>query len=153
MSKTKGRAHYRDKLSIQQRRAAELLVDNEFGLLSSDGKKLTMEQVAEMVGIAKSTLFLWKKDPNFIAYKNILSDDQFETHREEVYKALLDLALGRVGNKVPSVKALDLYMRRFGLITDRVVIEEDADPTLLPDLDELKRMVAEMDGEESGDGC
>jgi AcrR family transcriptional regulator len=148
MSKQRDRSYYRDKLTIQQQRAAELLVDNEFGLLSSDGKKLTMEQVAEMAGIAKSTLYLWKKDPNFIAYKNLLADDQFETHREQIYKAVLDLALGRVGNKVPSVKALDLYMRRFGLLSDRVVIENDEDPTKIPDLDELKRMVAEMDGEE-----
>ncbi|MFA4137028.1 MULTISPECIES: phBC6A51 family helix-turn-helix protein [unclassified Brevibacillus] len=114
------RDYYKAKLTPQQQRAAELLIDNEFGLLSEDGKKLPMEKIADMCGISRTTLYEFKKIPNFIGYKNYLSDDLLETHREQIYKALLDLALGRVGNKVPSVKALDLYLRRFGLLTDRV---------------------------------
>lgn len=142
MNRQRGRAHFRDKLTIQQQRAAEMLVDNEFGLLTPDGKKLTVEQLAEKIGIAKSTLYEWKKNPDFIRYKDYLADDQFATQRERVYRSVLD-AIDR-----GSIKAMDLWMRRFGLLVDRQIVENETDPTKIPDLDELKRMVAEMDGEE-----
>jgi|HigsolmetaAR204D_1030405.scaffolds.fasta_scaffold00975_18 transcriptional regulator with XRE-family HTH domain len=119
-----------------------MLVDNEFGLLTPDGKKLTVEQLAEKIGIAKSTLYEWKKNPDFIRYKDYLADDQFATQRERVYRSVLD-AIDR-----GSIKAMDLWMRRFGLLVDRQIVENETDPTKIPDLDELKRMVAEMDGEE-----
>ncbi|MNR50141.1 hypothetical protein D3C85_1696160 [compost metagenome] len=43
--------------------------------------------------------------------------------RSEVYVQLMRAIRGGA-NGIPSVKALDLYMRRYGLLTDRTVVED-----------------------------
>lgn len=48
---------------------------------------------------------------------NLLADDMLSGHRSEVYAQLISL----IRSKQPSVKAIDLFFRRFGLLTDRQV--------------------------------
>ncbi|MGG1600949.1 phBC6A51 family helix-turn-helix protein [Paenibacillus naphthalenovorans] len=115
-----------NNLTAQQKKVAQMLVDNEFGLLSEDGKKLPVDTVAEMGGIAKSTVYEWKKKPEFRAHMNELADGALDSNRAEVYAAIMKLVRGGA-NAVPSVKALDLYMRRFGLLTDKHLIETGED--------------------------
>jgi hypothetical protein len=59
-----------------------------------------------------------RKDPVFIEYKNALADDFLSEKRAYVYGQLMKL----IGGSQPSVKALDLYLRRFGLLTEKQVI-------------------------------
>lgn len=112
-------------LTPQQKRAAEMLVQNEWGELT-DGKKLSQDQLAERLGIARSTLYEWRKNPEFVEYMNMLTDDLLNGMRAEVNAALMKLI--RMPN--PSVKAIELYMKRHALLTDRTVIENESEPPI-----------------------
>ncbi|OZQ66557.1 phBC6A51 family helix-turn-helix protein [Paenibacillus odorifer] len=112
------------QLTPQQQRAAQLLVINEWGELTEEGgKKRTMQELADELGIARSTLFEWKRNEMFVAYVNHLTERQLDGMRSEVYVALMRSIRGGA-NGIPSVKALDLYMRRYGLLSDRTIIED-----------------------------
>jgi hypothetical protein len=108
------------KLDARKRLAAYLLVENE---LRETGEKRTQEDIAEEVGVSYKSLWEWKtKDPVFIEYKNALADDFLAEKRAYVYGQLMKL----IGGSQPSVKALDLYLRRFGLLTEKqVMVTED----------------------------
>ncbi|KOY12613.1 phBC6A51 family helix-turn-helix protein [Paenibacillus xylanivorans] len=112
------------QLTVQQRKAAQLLVANEWGeLLSEDGRKKSMQEVANELGIARSTLYEWKAQERFIDYVNYLTDINLSGMRAEVNVALMKAIRGG-NNGLPSVKALDLYMRRFALLSDRTIVED-----------------------------
>ena len=113
------------QLTPQQRKAAQLIVSNDWAEMTrEDGRKYTMQELADQIGIARSTLYEWKVLEPFSAYVNYLTDRQLESMRSEVNVAIMKLVRGGT-NGVPSVKALDLYMRRHGLLTDRTVVEDN----------------------------
>jgi hypothetical protein len=128
------------KLDARKRKAAYLLVENE---LRDTGDKRTQEDIAEEVGISYKSLWEWKtKDTVFIEYKNALADDFLSEKRAYVYGQLMKL----IGGSQPSVKALDLYLRRFGLLTEKqITVTEDGNSSRsnedlakeLEDLDDL----------------
>lgn len=106
------------KLTLQQRKAALILVENE---LSGEAKK-TREEIAAEVGIERTALWRWNtRNQAFIEYKNALADDMLSTHRVDVYAQLMKLISG----SQPSVKAIDLFMKRFGLLTERQITQTD----------------------------
>jgi len=115
------------QLQPQQRRAAQLIVQNDWAeLLNEDGRKKTMQELAEEIGIARSTLYEWKALEPFIEYVNYLTDKQLESMRSEVNVSIMKAIRGG-NNGLPSVKALDLYMRRWGLLTNVEIIEDRRD--------------------------
>jgi hypothetical protein len=128
------------KLDARKRLGAYLLVENE---LRETGEKRTQEDIAEEVGVSYKTLWEWKtKDTVFIEYKNALADDFLSEKRAYVYGQLMKL----IGGSQPSVKALDLYLRRFGLLTEKqITVTEDGNGSRsnedlakeLEDLDDL----------------
>ena len=111
------------KLTEQQKKAAFMLVENDLKS-NKDPGKLTYEQIAEEIGVSYKTVWSWRtQNRNFIAYKNEISDDFLSDKRSKVYGQLIKLIEG----EQPSVKAIDLFMRRFGLLTEKQVIAtEDA---------------------------
>lgn len=130
------------KLTDQQRKAAFMLVENDLKT-NKDDTKLTYEEIAEEVGVSYKTIWEWrKKNRNFIAYKNEISDDFLSDNRAKVYGQLMKL----IDSPNPSVKAIDLFMRRFGLLTEKSVVEnvdananrsEDAIADSISELDDL----------------
>ena len=126
------------KLDARKRNAAYLLVENE---LRETGDKRKQEEIAEEVGVTSKTIWEWKtKDPVFIEYKNALADDFLSEKRAYVYGQLMKL----IGGSQPSVKALDLYLRRFGLLTEKqVTVTEEASGSRTND--DLARELAELD--------
>lgn len=115
------------QLTGQQRKAAQLLVANEWGeLLSEDGRKKSMQEVAEEIGIARSTLYEWKAQEPFLEYVNYLTDINLRGMQSEVNVALMKAIRGG-NNGLPSVKAIDLYMRRWALLSDRTIVEDRRD--------------------------
>ncbi|AZU61062.1 phBC6A51 family helix-turn-helix protein [Neobacillus mesonae] len=126
------------KLDARQRKAAYILVENE---LRETGDKLTQEQIAEEIGVDRTTLYHWRtKNRNFIAYKNEIADDFLSDKRDKVYAQLMKLILG----SQPSVKAIDLFMRRFGLLTEKqVTITEESGGTRSND--DLAKELVELD--------
>ncbi|AKG35638.1 phBC6A51 family helix-turn-helix protein [Paenibacillus durus] len=124
MSNARQRKVLEAQLTPQQRKAAQLTVNNEWAeLLNEDGKKKTAQELADEIGIARSTYFEWKAQEVFGAYVNYLTDLQLSAMRSEVNVQLMKAIRGGA-NGVPSVKALDLYMRRYGLLTDRTIVED-----------------------------
>ncbi|MCK6076260.1 phBC6A51 family helix-turn-helix protein [Paenibacillus silvae] len=134
------------QLTVQQRKAAQLLVSNEWGeLLSEDGRKKSMQEVAEEIGIARSTLYEWKAQEHFIDYVNYLTDINLRGMQSEVNVALMKAIRGG-NNGLPSVKAIDLYMRRWALLSDRTIVEdrrEDNASKRKTD-EEIRREIAEL---------
>jgi hypothetical protein len=128
------------KLTEQQKKAALILVDNDLKS-NKDPSKLTYEQIAEEIGVSYKTIWSWRtQNRNFIAYKNEISDDFLSDKRSMVYGQLLKLIAG----EQPSVKAIDLFMRRFGLLTEKqVVVNEDASGSRSND--DLAKELEELD--------
>jgi hypothetical protein len=130
------------KLTEQQKKAAFMLVENDLKP-NKDETKLTYEQIADEIGVTYKTIWSWRtQNRNFIAYKNEISDDFLSDKRSRVYGQLLKLIEG----EQPSVKAIDLFMRRFGLLTEKQVISTEDNggsrtnddlASELADLDEL----------------
>jgi transposase-like protein len=128
------------KLTEQQKKAAFLLVENDLKS-NKDETKLTYEQIAEEVGVVSKTLWEWrKKNRNFIAYKNEISDDFLTERRARVYGQLMKL----IEAEQPSVKAIDLFMRRFGLLTEKTVVE-NVDGGSQRSSDDIKRQLEDLD--------
>ncbi|QWI73291.1 hypothetical protein ER45_030530 (plasmid) [Bacillus mycoides] len=105
------------RLNLTQRQAALMLVENEMG----DGERRTQEQIAEELGITRMCLYKWRtQNKAFIDYKNMISDEFFAEKRDFVYRQMFKL----IGGAQPSVRAIDLYLRRHGLLTEKHVVEE-----------------------------
>jgi hypothetical protein len=128
------------KLTEQQKKAALILVDNDLKS-NKDPLKLTYEQIAEEIGVSYKTIWSWRtQNRNFIAYKNEISDDFLSDKRSMVYGQLLKL----IGGEQPSVKAIDLFMRRFGLLTEKqILVNEDASGSRSND--DLAKELEELD--------
>lgn len=126
------------KLTVNQQKAALMLVEND---LRSTDEKMTQEEIATELGIDRSTLYLWRtRNKNFIDYKNEISDDFLSEHRSKVYSQLLKL----INGPQPSVKAIDLYLKRFGLLTEKQVITND-DGSGTRSNDDLAKELEELD--------
>lgn len=131
------------KLTAQQRSAAYLLVENE---LLEVGEKRTLEQIAEELNITYKTLWKWRtRNQTFIEYKNAIADDFLADKRDRVYSQLMKL----IDAPQPSVKAIDLYLRRHGLLTEKQVITTDTgegsrtNEDLAKELEELDELLNE----------
>lgn len=126
------------KLTAQQQKAAYMLVENE---LRETGDKLKLEDLAAEVGVDRSTLYMWRtRNRAFIAYKNEIADDFLADKRDRVYGQLMKL----INAPQPSVKAIDLFMRRHGLLTDRQITEQIGGETSRTDAD-IEKEIAELD--------
>lgn len=126
------------KLTLNQRKAAYALVENE---LLETGEKRTLEEIAADAGVTSKTLWEWRtKNRNFIAYKNEISDDFLADKRDRVYSQLMKL----INSPQPSVKAIDLFLKRFGLLTERqVTASEDSNASRTND--DLAKELEEID--------
>ncbi|MDQ0174388.1 phBC6A51 family helix-turn-helix protein [Bacillus chungangensis] len=108
------------KLDARQRTAAYLLVENE--MLGTEERR-TMKEIAAEVGVHHKTMWEWRtKNRNFIEYKNEIADDFLSDKRDQVYGQLMKL----INSNQPSVRAIDLFLRRFGLLTERQITQSDS---------------------------
>lgn len=135
------------KLDVRKRKAALLLVENE---LNEYGERRTQEEIASEIGITRKCLWQWKtQDSVFIEYTNMLADEFLDAKRTIVYRQLMKL----IDCGQPSVKAIDLFLRRHGLLTDKQVVEtnevstEKSNEDIEKDLAELDKIINE-DNEE-----
>lgn len=132
------------KLDARQRKAAYLLVENE---LRETGERKSYEEIAAEIGVHYKTVWEWRtKNRNFIAYKNEIADDFLADKRDQVYAQLMKL----ITAPQPSVKAIDLFMRRHGMLTDRQITQtESGDENR--STDDLAKELAELDDLLDGD--
>lgn len=105
------------RLDGRQKLAALMCVEREF---SEEETRKGFDEIADEIGVSRKTLWEWRtQNKSFIEYVNLLADDFLDSKRTLVYRQLMKLIEG----SQPSVKALDLYLRRHGLLTERSVIE------------------------------
>lgn len=126
------------KLTAMQRKAALLLVEREF---TPHDERKSLDEIAAECEISVRSLYKWRNlNTDFIEYKNIIADDFLSTNRAEVYGQLMKLIKG----SQPSVKAISLFMQRFGLLSERKIIEtQDTGGGSSPD--DIAKEIAELD--------
>lgn len=129
------------KLTDKQRRACLLLVEKE---LAPEANGNTYEDIADLVGVDDSTLYRWRKqNPDFIEYKNLIADEFFSDERAKVYAQLLKMIFG----SQPSIKAIDLYMKRFGLLSEKQIVENIDSTGGTLDGDAIEAELAELEAD------
>jgi hypothetical protein len=134
------------RLSGPQRRAALLCVERE---MTDKDEQQTFEDIAKSVGVSREGLRLWRtQNKAFIEYVNLIADDFFSAERAFVYRQLMKLIRGT--NGAPSVKGIDLYFKRFGLATERLITSDSAEDGAQTDADIAKEL-AEIDELIAGD--
>ena len=111
---TKRRDYLEAELGPKKVEAAILLVQYQQGYKSENAPK-SLAEVAERVGVSNKTVWEWRKTVEFAEYLNILTDFVLLQQRPVVNKRLMQL----IDTNQPSVKAIELYMKRFGLLTER----------------------------------
>jgi hypothetical protein len=129
------------KLSPQQRKAALLLVNNDLAEVT-EGRQ-SLDKIADEVDTSLRNLHRWKNENAvFIEYMNLIADDFLASYRSGVYRQMMKL----INSQQPSVKAMDLYFKRFGLLTERQ-ITESADTNDDQNNESIAKEIAEFDSE------
>jgi transposase-like protein len=141
----KKKAALEARLDGRQIKAALLCVEREF---AAEEDRKGFDEIADEVGVSRQSLFKWRtQNRAFIDYSNLLADDFLSADRAFVYRQLMKTIAG----SQPSVKGIDLYFKRHGLITQQVAVEtKDAGATrtndeLAQELEELDELIAEID--------
>lgn len=146
----KQRAKLEARLDGRQRLAALACVEREF---SPEDERKGFEEIAAEAGVSRNTLYEWRtQNRAFIEYMNAISDDYLSGKRAVVYKRLMQL----IDTSQPSVKAIDLFMKREGLITAKVEVDTSvsgngtkSNDDLAAELAELDDILADVDGADS----
>lgn len=113
------------RLKPEQKLAAEYIVLNNYKMLEK-GRKLTMVELAERVGVADRTIREWYKNKHWVEYLNSFAQDHLSSRRSEVLDALLGLATGeKTPNKVPSVNAIKLVLQIEGLLRHEIAVTNE----------------------------
>lgn len=127
------------RLEGRQIQAALACVQRDF---AETAERRTYDDIAAEAGVSRNSLYEWRtQNRDFIDYVNLLADGILESKRAEVYSQLMTL----IGGKQPSVKAIDLFMRRFGLLTDHSVVENVSSVGLKQTPADIAESVAELD--------
>lgn len=135
------------KLTLQQRKAALMLVESE---LADDETRKTQDEISELCDTTRMTLYRWRtQNRDFIDYMNLLADDFLSAHRSEVYKHLMS-AVRTGANGRPSIKAIDTFFKRFALLTEKQVVETNdgtggSNEDIEKDIAELERELGDLD--------
>ncbi len=113
----------RDKLSesltVQQQKAAYLLLENEMLPLNEQRR---LEDIAEELGMTRTGLYKWRKENQaFIEFKKEIAKDYLSDAVGIFAKQLIRSMEGT--NGVPSSKALDLYAKMMGFIKSEHSVE------------------------------
>lgn len=101
----------------------------------------TNEEIAKECGVDVRTLYRWKRDPLFERELKREIARQSAARLPEVLESMADAAI--VDKNAAAAK---LVLQVNEMLTDKVEVEQRTQ-TDVPDIEELKRMVAEMDGE------
>lgn len=119
-------------------KAARLCVEREF---APQAERKTTQEIADEIGISRQHLHRWRtQDADFIEYMNLLADTYLSSYRSFVYKQLLKTISG----EQPSVKGIDLFFRRHGLITEKHEVKTDTNASR--DNEDLARELEDLDG-------
>lgn len=143
----KRKAALEAKLDGRQIRAALMCVEREF---AAEEDRKSFDEIADEVGVSRQSLYKWRtQNRAFIDYVNYLADDFLASERAFVYRQLMKT----IGGAQPSIKGIDLFFRRFGLITQQVAVETKdsgaakSNEELAAEIEELDELLADTDEE------
>lgn len=139
-TKAKQMKRLESKLGVAKVDAVHMLIAKESRMVA-DGEPKNDEQIAERLKINPATLYNWKKNEDFITYKNLIADTYLEEKRSIVNEKLMSL----IDSSQPSVKAIDLYFRRFGLLTERQIVEQIESQEASASNEKIEDSIAELD--------
>lgn len=97
--------------SKQQIKAAQIMATME--------EKITVEEIANMVGVDKRTIYRWKKDKKWAEMFNELCRQDMDEFLAEANKHL------KKSIRSNSVKGLELYYKMQGMLIDRKEVTKD----------------------------
>lgn len=118
---------YEKALSPLQVQIAQALTENDY---RKHNEKLTMQQIADNIGVSRTTLYTHKNNVAVIKYMELLSERtlaQFRAKADAGLMKLIDDGSGRL----PSVKALTLYYQMLGRLVTKTqeVTADDEEAT------------------------
>lgn len=108
--------------------------------INNGGK--TLAEIAKECGVTERTLYNWRQDPLFERERIAEMKRNLLDKIPDINNAMIDAAVTE-----KNAAAAKLIYQQLGLLTEKVEVEANQ-KTEVPDLEELKRMVAEMDSEE-----
>lgn len=130
----------RQEITEEQAQAAVKLVENSF----AGRERKTLEEIAEEIGISRTTLWTWSNDVNFIRYKEALADQLLRDNIDLANGQLLALIRGDfTANKTPSIKALELFYKLSGKLVDKKEIITSVDKPRVSQ-SEVEQTLAEL---------
>lgn len=130
----------RQEITEEQTQAAVKLVENSF----AGKERKTLEEIAEELGISRTTLWMWSNDGNFIRYKEALADQLLRDNIDLANGQLLALIRGDfTANKTPSIKALELFYKLSGKLIEKKEITTNVDKPKVSQ-SEVERTLAEL---------
>lgn len=143
----KRKAALEAKLDGRQIKAALMCVEREF---AAEDERKSFDEIADEIGVSRQSLYKWRtQNRAFIDYVNYVADDFLASERAYVYRQLMK----SIGGAQPSIKGIDLFFRRFGLITQQVAVETKeagaakSNDELAAEIEELDELLAEADVE------
>ena len=122
------------QLSPSQAQTAEILAFNV--------ENKSIVEIAEEVGVSERTIYRWKKDPDFIAYKNEIAEQAMEELVSDAYNKLQRLMTAGKSEKI-QLEAVKLILQNRGRLKQDH--EHKVEVTQVRSLDELEREVLEME--------
>lgn len=109
----------RQEITDEQVHAATKLVENSF----AGRNRKTLEEIAEELGVSRTTLWTWSNDVDFIRYKEALADQLLRGSMDLANGQLLALINGEyTNNGTPSVKALELFYKLNGKLVNKTEV-------------------------------
>lgn len=132
----------KDQLTLGQRRAAEIFATNDI-------HKMTIEQIAEEVGVTPRTIYRWKQDPALVEYQNQIAEQVMEDFLAETYNELRKLVRSGRSDHA-KLKAVEIVLKNHGKLTDVQKVEakvEDSrsNEAILTEIEQLKKQLAEFE--------
>lgn len=131
----------RAKLTPNQLRAAELILEKEY---APKGEKKNYSEIAAELGIDTSTLYLWRQNPDFVKYLAAVSDTKLDSARAVADAQLMRLVNGTSNNGMASIKALELYYKLIGKLTEKREIVQTSQETNVHDVDQIKAEIERL---------
>lgn len=96
-------------LSTTQKKCAELLV-------MKDINKMTVTQIAEEIGVNRSTIFRWKQNKEFNDYMNNMADEFQRSFLPDAFGTLRTIL--QHGKTHEQLKAVELILKNQGKLKD-----------------------------------
>lgn len=130
----------RQEITDEQAHAAVKLVENSF----AGRNRKTLEEIAEELGVSRTTLWTWSNDVSFNKYKEGLADQLLRDNVDLANGQLLALIKGEyTNNGTPSIKALELFYKLSGKLVEKKEITTNVDKPKVSQSD-IEQELAEL---------